>query len=81
LKSYGNADLNTIFRIGSISKSYAFFNLNIKNYPESANVYDSMADYYEKQNDFVSALKNVTKAYEISHSDIHKSRIEKLKKQ
>lgn len=62
-------------------KSYAFFNLNIKNYPESANVYDSMADYYEKQNDFVSALKNVTKAYEISHSDIHKRRIEKLKKQ
>jgi predicted alpha/beta superfamily hydrolase len=63
------------------AKSYAFFNLNIKNYPESANVYDSMADYYERQNDFVSALENVTKAYEISHSDIHKSRIEKLKKQ
>lgn len=61
------------------AKSYAFFNLNIKNYPESANVYDSMADYYEKQNDFVSALENVTKAYEISHSDIHKSRVEKLK--
>lgn len=63
------------------AKSYAFFNLNIKNYPESANVYDSMADYYEKQNDFVSALENVTKAYEISHSDIYKNRIEKLKKQ
>ena len=63
------------------AKSYAFFNLNIKNYPESANVYDSMADYYEKQNNFVSALENITKAYEISHSDIHKSRIEKLKKQ
>jgi len=63
------------------AKSYAFFNLNIKNYPESANAYDSMADYYEKQNDFVSALENVTKAYKISHSDIHKSRIEKLKKQ
>ncbi len=62
------------------AKSYAFFNLNIKNYPNSANVYDSMADYYEKQNDFANALKNVTKAYEISKSDIHKERIEELRK-
>jgi hypothetical protein len=40
-----------------------------------------MADYYEKQNDFGNELKNVTKAYEISHSDIYKNRIEKLEKQ
>jgi len=63
----------------SRAKSYAFFNLNIKNHPNSANVYDSMADYYEEQNDFINALKNATRAYEISNSDDHKNRIEKLK--
>jgi len=65
----------------SKAKSFAFFSLNIKNYPESANVYDSMADYYEKQNDLVNALKYVTKAHEISNSDTHKNRIQNLKKQ
>ncbi|WP_394751068.1 alpha/beta hydrolase [Spongiimicrobium salis] len=62
----------------SKAKSYAFFNLNIKNYPNSANVYDAMADYYEEQSDFGNALKNAIKAYELSNSDAHKNRIEKL---
>jgi predicted alpha/beta superfamily hydrolase len=60
------------------AKSFAFFNLNIKNYPNSSNVYDSMADYYEEQSDYINALKNVTKAYEISNDDVHKNRIKKL---
>lgn len=31
---------------GSMSRSKLLFELNISNYPESANVYDSMGDYY-----------------------------------
>ncbi len=65
----------------NMAKSFSFFDLNIKNYPMSANVYDSMADYYEKQNDLINALKFVSKAYEISKSASYKIRMESLKKQ
>ena len=61
------------------AKSFAFFNLNIKNYPKSAKVYDAMADYYEKQNDIESALKNVMKAYEIEPNTEYKARVERFK--
>lgn len=65
----------------NMAKSFAFFDLNIKNYPKSANVYDSMADYYEKQNDLVSALKFASKAFEINKNTLYKTRVESLKKQ
>lgn len=60
-------------------KSYAFFKMYIDYYPNDANAHDSMADYYESQNDFSNALKSVTRAFEISQSDYHKSRMEELK--
>ena len=60
-------------------KAKMYFELTIEYYPKSANAYDSMADYYESQNDKSSALKYVKKAYELSGSDYHKTRIEKLK--
>jgi Tfp pilus assembly protein PilF len=56
-----------------------YFELAIEYYPESANAYDSMAEYYEAQNDNTNALKFVTKAYEINGGDYFKNRIEKLK--
>jgi hypothetical protein len=56
-----------------------YFEQAIKYYPKSANAYDSMGDYYERQNDFINALKSVTKAYELNSSDYYKKRIEKLK--
>ncbi|MDB4727847.1 alpha/beta hydrolase-fold protein [Saprospiraceae bacterium] len=66
--------------MGQPQKSLTFFNLNIEYYPNSANAYDSIADYYASQNDFANALKNVTKAFEISGSDYHKGRMEEFKK-
>jgi len=60
-------------------KAKMYFELTIKYYPQSANAYDSMADFYESQNDKSSALKYVEKAYELSGSDYYKTRIEKLK--
>ncbi len=60
-------------------KSKMFFETAIEFYPASANAYDSMAEYFEKQQDYTNALKFVEKAFEISGSDYHKERMEKLK--
>jgi predicted alpha/beta superfamily hydrolase len=61
---------------GQYEKSYAFFKMNIDYYPNSANVYDSMADYFEAKSDRKNALKYVRLAYEISGGQYHKNRIE-----
>ncbi len=66
-------------QMGQPEKAYMFFKMNIDYYPKSANVYDSMADYYQSQNDTVNTLKYVTKAYEISGNEYHKKRMEELK--
>tara|TARA_R110002050_G_scaffold139804_1_gene264381 strand:- start:3676 stop:4971 length:1296 start_codon:yes stop_codon:yes gene_type:complete len=62
-------------------KSKMYFELALKYFPKSANAYDSMADYYESQNDIQNALAFVTKAYELSGSDYYKKRMEDLKAQ
>ena len=74
LTGYGYMFLQT----GQPEKSELFFKLGVKHYPNSANVYDSLADYYVSKNDKENALKNVKLAYEISKSDYHKKRIEDL---
>ena len=65
--------------MGQPNKSLTFFQLCIEYYPLSANAYDSFADYFVAQNDFVNALINVTRAFEISGSDYHKKRMDKFK--
>jgi hypothetical protein len=61
-------------------KAAAFFQLNVKNYPESANVHDSMGDYYLAQKDTVQAIANFTKALSIESNKATKEKLEKLKK-
>ena len=60
-------------------KAKMFFEFLIEYYPQSANAYDSMADYYERTADYKNALKFVTKAYEINANDYYKQRIKGLK--
>lgn len=60
-------------------KAKMYFELAIEFYPESANAYDSMADYYEAQGETANAIKYVTKAFELSGNDFYKKRIEGLK--
>ena len=60
-------------------KAKMYFELATEYYPESANAFDSMADYYEEQGDFANAIKYVTKAFELSSNDYYKKRIEGLK--
>jgi len=46
-------------------KAYAFFKLNIDNYPQSFNVYDSMGDYYAAKKDKDNAIAFYSKALSI----------------
>ena len=61
-------------------KAKMFFEFAIEFYPNSANTYDSMSEYYEIISDYDNALKFATKAYEINHSDYYKQRMETLRK-
>ena len=62
--------------IGQPAKAKMFFELATEYYPTSANAFDSLADYYESQNDYVSALKAVSKANALSGSKDHKEKME-----
>ena len=60
-------------------KAFRFFEMNIANYPESFNVYDSMGDYYDARGDKQNAIEYYTKA--LKHGDFieTKTKLEKLK--
>lgn len=64
--------------MGQPEKALFYFKLNTEYYPDDANSYDSLADYYEAQGDKENALQNVKKAYALSGSDYHKKRVDKL---
>lgn len=76
LNAYGHMNM----QMGQTERAYMFFRMNIDYYPKSAEAYDSMADYYQSQNDHASALEFATIAYEITPNDYHKKRMETLKK-
>lgn len=63
-----------------MERAKLYFELGIEYYPKSANAYDSMADYYERNGDIDSAIEFVTKAFEISGDAAFKERIEALNK-
>ncbi len=65
--------------IQQAEKAKMYFEHAIEYYPESANAFDSMADYYEAKGDYPNAIKYVTKAFELSGNDSYKNRIEGLK--
>lgn len=60
-------------------KSYAFFNMNIQDFHGSANVYDSMADYYLSQTDTLNAIKHLSRAVEIWEMSHSKEKLKDLK--
>jgi predicted alpha/beta superfamily hydrolase len=76
LNGYGYMNM----QMGQPKKAFIFFEMNIRYNPTSANANDSMAEYYEFQNDKENALKYLNKAYEISGDDYYKERIEALNK-
>ncbi len=62
-------------------KAYAFFDMNIKYYPKSGNVYDSMGDYYVAQSDLKNAILYFEKAYKINQEVYTKDKLDQFKKE
>lgn len=54
------------------------FKLNVKNYPKSANAYDSLGDAYKQMGDKKSAIKNLKKALSLNPPANVKANSEKL---
>ncbi|WP_298903860.1 alpha/beta hydrolase-fold protein [uncultured Psychroserpens sp.] len=67
-------------QMGQPEKAYLFFNKAISYYPESANAYDAMADYYIDQKDKIKAIEFVEKAFAISGNSYYKEKLDALKK-
>jgi predicted alpha/beta superfamily hydrolase len=59
-------------------KAKMYLDFAIEFYPENANSYDSMADYYERTDDLDNALVYVKKAFDLSGSSYHEQRIQTL---
>ncbi len=55
------------------------FELNIRNYPGSANVYDSMGDYCLAQTDTLQAIENFSKALELGDNPVTSEKLDHLK--
>merc|ERR1711879_1106537 len=51
---------------GDLDEALRVFKLNVKNHPESWNVYDSYAEALDKKGDIVNAEKNYKKALEMT---------------
>ena len=57
-----------------------FFKMNVKNYPDSFNVYDSLGDYYVELGDNTNAVLNFKKALAIEEYPETKQKLENLQK-
>ena len=59
-------------------KAIALFEMNIENYPESGNVYDSYADALVAKKDTAAAIANYEKAWAITKSEDTKQKMDQL---
>jgi CubicO group peptidase (beta-lactamase class C family) len=66
-----------LLRARKINEAIAVFRLNTEDFPQSANVWDSLAEGYEVSGDKESALKYYRKVLEIDPN--HKNALEKIK--
>jgi tetratricopeptide (TPR) repeat protein len=56
----------------------SLFKLNVENYPESYNVYDSYADYLIDIGDKVNAITQLKKALEIKENEVSRKKLDEL---
>jgi predicted alpha/beta superfamily hydrolase len=60
------------------AKAFAFFKMNIDNYPKSANVYDSMGDYYAATNEKEKAKDSYRKALALNENADTRTKLKEL---
>ena len=58
--------------------AFYLFKLNVSNYPESWNVYDSLGDYYDAKGDKANAIDSYKKALSIKEVPDTRKKLEKL---
>ena len=61
------------------SKAESFFKLNIENYPQDANGFDSMGDYYQATGDTKKAIENYAKALTLGNDADTRRKLDSLK--
>lgn len=54
------------------------FKLNVVNYPESFNVYDSIGDFYDAKGDKANAIDNYKKVLSIKEVPVTRQKLERL---
>lgn len=59
-------------------KAYELLNLNIKNYPKSPSVYESLGDYYLFQSDTLNAIKEFKNGLKIGENKQLKEKLDML---
>jgi len=64
--------------MNNIKLAEYFFKLNIENYPNSNNAFDSMGDYYVAVGDKTNAIINFQKSLAIKETPITRQKLEKL---
>ena len=69
----------TCMTIKKLDKAEFFFRLNITNYPQDANGYDSMGDFYETTGNIKKAIDNYTKALTLGNDPDTRRKLENLK--
>jgi uncharacterized protein len=62
------------------TKAGGFFKLNVDNYPNSANVYDSYGDYFSAVGDKTKAIEQFKKALSLKENEATRKKLEALAK-
>ena len=65
--------------MGNTERAKMYFEFGMEFYPKSANAYDSMSEFYERNKDNESALKFAQMAHNIDQSDYYTQKVERLK--
>lgn len=78
------SDINSLgyhlLRSNKLGQAIEIFKLNVESYPNSANVYDSLADAYLQKGDKEQAIKNYEKALELNpHNAFTTEKLRKLR--
>ncbi len=69
----------TLMGRGMNEKAFALFDLNIRNYPDSPDAYESMGDYYMAQSDTVNGKEFFEKALEKDENSTAGEKLDDLK--
>jgi len=67
--------------IQQMEKAKQFFELNVKNFPDSYNVYDSIGDYYSATDNKQKAIESYKKAQSIMYHDYTEDKLKALDKE